>query len=102
MNPMKKILHLILLMITFFIITACDKFPDPGDLPEKGGLSIIIVHPSNEEMGKPDFLMNHEYDVFKIIQVDYNAVDKIYPSLNIDSAPYYLFLDSKGIAFETK
>lgn len=29
-------------------------------------------------------------------------VDKTYPELNIKSAPYFIFLDSEGIVFETE
>jgi len=51
-------------------------------------------------MERPEFLSDHkEHD--RIIQYDINTIDDLYPSLNIESVPYYIFLDSKGIAYET-
>lgn len=87
------------------LIVGCSVKGDysyPEDLPEKGGLSVIIIHPDHEKMEKPEFLSNYvNHDVFKIIQVDFKIIEEVYPLLKIDQAPYYLFLDYKGIVFET-
>lgn len=103
---MKKNLTMSLfLMFVLIIFTACspfNNFSHLNDLPKKGGLSIILVHPSKDNMEKPEFLSNsHKFDIYRITQVYYEGIDFIYPDLNIKTAPYYVFLDSKGIVFET-
>lgn len=95
-------------VILFLIITFLkeDFHENKGfsqDLPKEGGLSIIIIFPSNSFLEKPKFLSNHfEKEIFKIILMDIEMVDKTYPELNIKSAPYFIFLDSEGIVFETE
>lgn len=100
---MKKILTIFYLTLLLLIVTACNIFFNPDDLPEKGGLSVIIVYANEDkEMKRPEFLSDHhEHDVYEITQYTINAIGDVYPSLNIESAPYYIFLDSKGIAYET-
>jgi len=100
---MKRILPIFYLMLLLFIVTACNRFPHLDDLPEKGSLSIIIVHErGDEKMENPKFLSEYmKHDVYRISHYNIDTIDNILPSLNIESAPYYIFLDSKGIAYET-
>jgi len=103
---MRKInsLGVIILFSILLALTACSKegFPYPEDLPEKGWHSIIIIHANDDKMEKPEFLSDHiDKNIYKINQVYYEGIDDVYPKLNIENAPYYIFLDYKGIAFET-
>lgn len=99
---MKRILTIFYLMLLLLIVTACNVI-NPDDLPEKGGLSVIIVYADEDkEMERPEFLSDHhEHDIYEITQYSINTVNDVYPSLNIESAPYYIFLDSKGVAYKT-
>ena len=101
-DMMKKRLHLYLfyLILLAYSVTACNQFPNPDILPEKGGLSIIMIYHPVSMMENPEFF-SHEHDVYVIIHLNIDSFNDMYPSLKIDSAPYYIFLDSKGIAFET-
>lgn len=101
-NILAMCFSLMFLLIIFTVWSPFNNFAHLNDLPEKGGLSIILVHPSNDNMERPEFLSDsHKFDVFNITQVYYEGIDDIYPDLNIKTAPYYVFLDSKGIVFET-
>ena len=103
-DMMKKRLHLYLfyLILLAYSVSACNQFPNPDILPEKGGLSIIIVYQPDSMMENPEFLSNlNMHDVYTVSHLNINTFNNVYPSLKIDSAPYYIFLDSKGIAFET-
>ncbi|MDM5335104.1 hypothetical protein QUF56_18055 [Ureibacillus composti] len=99
---MKRVLLLFNLILILLVILGCSSYPYPQDLPKEEGLSVILVYPSDSSMEKPEFLLNHyEKNVYKITFIDIKMIDKTYPKLNIESAPYFIFLDSEGIAFET-
>lgn len=101
---MRKALNLSLfyLLLLGFIVTSHTRFPNPDILPEKGGLSILIIYHPDSIMKNPEFLSNHyKHDVYRVTHLNMNTFNDEYPSLTIDSAPYYIFLDSKGIAYET-
>ncbi len=77
-------------------------YPYPNDLPRKGELSIIVVVPDNEIIGTPNFLTNFgERGISEIISIYFSVINNTHPLLKIDKAPYYIFLDHKGIVFET-
>jgi len=101
---MRKALYLSIfyLLILGFIVTSHTRFPNPHILPEKGALSILIIYQPDAIMRNPDFLstlINH--DVHQVSHYNINTFNDEYPSLTIDSTPYYIFLDSNGIAYET-
>ncbi|MFO1443658.1 hypothetical protein KDN24_10630 [Bacillus sp. Bva_UNVM-123] len=91
-----------LLVVIASLFGCTNSYPYPNDLPDKGGYSIIIIHSEDDDMEKPEFISNLlENNIYKVIQVYYSKLDNIYPKLDVKSAPYYIFLDSKGIIYET-
>lgn len=95
-------LYLFYLILLAYSVTACNQFPNPDILPQKGGLSIIIIYHPDSMMENPEFLSNLiKHDVYHVHHLNINRFNDEYPSLTIDSAPYYIFLDSKGVAYET-
>lgn len=92
----------LLVVIAFLIGCTIRSYPYSNDLPDKGGYSIIIIHSEDDNMEKPEFISNLlENNIYKVIQVYYSQLDNVYPKLDVKSAPYYIFLDSKGIIYET-
>ncbi len=95
------------LVIILVVCSACtvqDKFPYRDLLAhQKGKYSIIILSPdTTTSFPVPDFMEGFEHHLTSSIhQSTLNSFNKSYPKIEVNQAPYFIFLDSKGIAYET-
>ncbi|QOR67309.1 hypothetical protein IM538_03990 [Cytobacillus suaedae] len=70
---------------------------------QEGEYSVIILSPdSSTSLLVPDFMVGFEHHLTSSIhQSTIRSFNDNYPKIEVDQAPYYIFLDSKGISYET-
>ena len=96
------LLYILLLLLLLVGCTNKGGFPSSEDLPKNGRYSIILIFPEDENFEKPMFLQDYvERDIEEIRFLYFDSLDDKYSSLNIEIVPYYIFLNHKGIVFET-
>jgi hypothetical protein len=74
-------------------------------LPYKEGTySIVLIYPDNiNEYTVPDFMKGYQQGtkVSKVVQMPLESFQEEYPRLTVTQSPFYLFLNTEGIVFQT-
>jgi hypothetical protein len=101
---LRKLLFAFFTLFILVVFSACtpkDNFPYKELLADQEGkYSVIILSPAS--LLVPDFMVGFEHHLISSIhQSTLRSFKDNYPKIEVDQAPYYIFLDSKGIAFET-
>ncbi|MCD8510880.1 MAG: hypothetical protein LRY73_14135 [Bacillus sp. (in: Bacteria)] len=95
------------LMLLFLIfISACttdEKFPYPELLPEEGIPAHVIIIISNETISfdVPSYMKEYAENKISLSTIQQDSFNSKYPKIKVIEVPYFMYLDSKGIMFQT-